>query len=249
MPETLVESELFGHARGAFTGAVSDRAGLFELAAGGTLFLDEIGDMPLATQAKLLRVLQDREVRAVGATTSRHVDVRVIAATHRDLDQRVESGEFRQDLLYRIAVLPITAPPLRDRPGDLPALVRHFLARARTRVADAAPVDLDAEALAALAAHAWPGNVRELENMIERLVVLASGPVCGLQELRELCPGTIAVASPPAFQRDRLISLRELESEYIAWVLAQCDGNKTRACEILRIDPSTLYRRSRGGGG
>jgi two-component system response regulator HydG len=245
MPETLVESELFGHARGAFTGAVSDRAGLFELADGGTLFLDEIGDMPLNTQAKLLRVLQDREVRAVGGSASRQVDVRVVAATHRDLEQRASAGEFRADLLFRIAVLPITAPPLRERPDDLPALVTHFLARARARAPEASVVDLAEDAVEALASYTWPGNVRELENLVERLVVMAAGPLCTLQELRELAPHVVATTSPRTFRRDRLVSLRELESEYIAFVLEHCDSNKTRACEILGIDPSTLYRRTR----
>jgi two-component system response regulator HydG len=242
MPEALVEDELFGHVRGAFTGAVADRPGLFQLADRGTLFLDEIGDMPPATQAKLLRVLQDREVRAVGASTSRRVDVRVIAATHRDLEQRVESGAFRQDLLYRLAVLPITVPALRDRPSDVPALVAHFLSRARARTPEATLLELDADALAALAAHSWPGNVRELENVIERLVVLAVDPICRLDDLRALG----LVESRPAFRRDRLVSLRELEAEYISFVLEQCSSNKTRACEILGIDPSTLYRRTRG---
>jgi two-component system response regulator HydG len=245
MPEALVEDELFGHARGAFTGAVGERAGLFQLADGGTLFLDEIGDMPPATQAKLLRVLQDREVRPVGASTSRTIDVRVIAATHRDLEQRVISGAFRQDLLYRLAVLPITAPALRDRIADLPALAAHFLARARARAPEATLVELDPAALAALAAHTWPGNVRELENVIERLVVLAADPVCSLEDLRALTPDVVATATRPAFQRDRLLTLRELEDEYIAFVLDQCEANKTRACEILGIDPSTLYRRTR----
>jgi two-component system response regulator HydG len=245
MPETLVEAELFGHARGAFTGAVSDRAGLFQLADGGTLFLDEIGDMPPATQAKLLRVLQDREVRAVGASTSRPIDVRVISATHRDLEQRVESGDFRQDLLYRLAVLPITAPALRDRLSDIPVLAAHFLSRACARAPEAALVELDADALAALAAHTWPGNVRELENVIERLVVMAADPICTLQDLRALAPGVVATPPRSGFGRDRMVSLRELEADYIAWVLEQCDSNKTRACEILGIDPSTLYRRTR----
>jgi two-component system response regulator HydG len=237
MPEQLVESELFGHVRGAFTGATGDRNGVFCEASGGTLMLDEIGDMPLATQAKLLRVLQEREVRPVGGTSVHTVDVRVIAATHQDLEARVASGGFRADLYYRLAVVPLVVPALRDRGDDIALLANHFLARARIACPDS-PVEYFSDgALELLAAHAWPGNVRELENLVERLVVLGTCAEVSAEDVRAVIP-----AAPAS---SRLRTLREVEDDYIEWVLGQCGANKVRAAEILGVNPSTLYRRRR----
>ena len=239
IPEQLVESELFGHVRGAFTGAASDRPGVFREADGGTLLLDEVGDMPLPSQAKLLRVLQEREVRPVGGGAVHRVDVRVIAATHQDLEARVARGELRADLYYRLAVVPLTVPPLRDRTDDIPSLATHFLARARAACPDSPVERFSDGALAALCAHPWPGNVRELENLVERLVILGGQP--------EITDGDVRAVLPAAATPSRLRTLREVEDNYIDGVLAQCAGSKTRAAEILGVDPSTLYRRRRRG--
>ena len=245
LPETLLESELFGHVKGAFTGATSARQGLFAEADGGTILLDEIGDMPLALQARLLRVLEEGEVRAVGSDEVRKVDVRVLAATHRDLAQAVKDKSFRQDLFYRLNVVPITVPPLRDRVADIPLLVERFLARARERNPRAKVMQLSPELVAALAARAWPGNVRELENMVERLVVTGNAEVAGKADLdRALAEGPQADAT---FELERVavVPLRQLEAEYIAWAIAKCGGNKTRAAELLGIDVSTIHRRGK----
>ena len=244
LAEGVIESELFGHVRGAFTGAAANRLGMFGEAHGGTLFLDEIGDMPLAAQAKLLRVLQEREVRAVGSDATRKVDVRVIAATHRDLEAEIRAGRFREDLFYRLAVVPITVPPLRDRRDDVAALADHFLARARARNADCVLRSLSDELVAALVCYAWPGNVRELEHVVERLAILARTPVATLGDLRALSPELLDAR--PSATGDALVTLREIEDAYIDRVLAHCGANKVKAAEILGIDPSTLYRR-RGG--
>ena len=245
LADGVIESELFGHVRGAFTGAGTNRLGVFGEADGGTLFLDEIGDMPLATQAKLLRVLQEREVRAVGSDATRKVDVRVIAATHRDLQAEIRAGRFREDLFYRLAVVPITVPPLRDRAEDIPALVRHFLARARARNPDGALRTLADDLIAALASYAWPGNVRELEHVVERLAILVRAPVATLGDLRAICPEILGGAVRLVTRGDELVTLREIEDAYIDRVLAHCDNNKVKAAEILGIDASTLYRRVR----
>jgi two-component system response regulator HydG len=244
LPESLLESELFGHARGAFTGATQARRGLFVEADGGTMFLDEIGDMPLPLQAKLLRVLQSGEIRPVGSEALRTVDVRCIAATHHDLDRLVETGSFREDLYFRLNVLRVRVPPLRERPDDIPLLIDHFLARSRDRVPGAEVAGLRADALQALVAHAWPGNVRELENLVERLVVVGSGQQVDLAAVQE--------ALGPAHARDWFagllsdpVPLDELEDRYIAAVLDRVGGNKNRAAAILGIDLSTVYRRTR----
>jgi len=244
LPESLLETELFGHTRGAFTGASAARAGLFVEASGGTLFLDEIGDMPPPLQAKLLRVLQQGEVRAVGADESRRVDVRIVAATHHDLEQRIASGQFRADLFYRLDVVQLRIAPLRERIDDLPGLVERFFADARARNPHTQVERLDDDLIAALASHAWPGNVRELENLIERLVVVGASATLTASDLSDLAPHIIR-GSRFALPRDRLVTLRELEDEYIAWVIGRCDGNKTRAAEILGIDVSTVHRRTR----
>ena len=242
LPEALLESELFGHTRGAFTGATSARAGVFVEASGGTLFLDEIGDMAPALQAKLLRVLQDGEVRAVGSDESRTVDVRIIAATHQDLEQRVSAGQFRADLFYRLNVVPIQIPPLRKRVEDLPLLAEHFLATARRRNPHSLVQRIAPRAIAALADYSWPGNVREVENLIERGVVMGTKPELDLEDIQALLPAA-ATTDGFAIGRATHATLREVEEEYIAWVLARCDNNKQRAAEVLGIDPSTLHRR------
>ena len=245
IPEALVESELFGHARGAFTGATAPRAGLFAQAERGTLFLDEIGDMPLAVQAKLLRVLQDPEVRAVGADAGRALDVRIVAATHRRLEDLVGAGAFRADLFYRLAVVPLDVPPLRERAGDVARLARHFLSRARQRDPACRVEALGDDLVAALEAHPWPGNVRELEHVVERLAIFGTRADLSAEDLHRLAP-ELARGAPFDVRREELVTLRELEAEYIAWVLERCAANKARAAAILGVDPSTLYRRARG---
>ena len=245
LPEALLESELFGHTRGAFTGATAARAGLFVEANGGTLFLDEIGDMAPALQGKLLRVLQQGEVRPVGSDESRAVDVRVVAATHQPLEQRVAAGQFRQDLFYRLDVVPIAVPPLRERLDDVPVLAGHFLAAARARNPHSPVARLAPEVVTALSRYPWPGNVRELENLIERLVVIGTAADVGLAELAALAPAVVGNQERFSLPRDRLATLRELEEEYIAWMIERCGGNKTKAAEVLGIDPSTLHRRTR----
>ncbi|OJT21352.1 sigma-54-dependent Fis family transcriptional regulator [Archangium sp. Cb G35] len=249
IPNALLESELFGHVKGSFTGATTPRRGLFLEADGGTLFLDEIGDMAPELQAKLLRVLEDGEVRAVGADASRRVDVRVVAATHQELETRVREGRFRQDLFYRLNVVPLHVPPLRERREDIPLLVEHFVAVSRKRNPRARLAGFTPEALAALAAAPWPGNVRELENLVERLAVVTVQETVDLPTLQLHAPGVAADSHPLSRAQGRLIPLRQLEGEYIAYVVAQCGGNKTKAAEILGIDVSTIHRRERERGG
>jgi two-component system response regulator HydG len=244
LPETLLESELFGHARGAFTGASTARSGLFVEASGGTLFLDEIGDMAPNLQAKLLRVVQLGEIRPLGADESRRVDVRLIAATHQDLEEKLTAKTFRADLYYRLDVVPIVVPPLRDRSEDIPKLTEHFIQQSRARNPHAVVDRLSSALIAALASHPWPGNVRELENVIERLVVVGMKPELDVPDLQEIAPA-VATGERFAIPRDRMPTLRQLEDEYIAWVLSRCDGNKTRAAEILGVDVSTIHRRTR----
>ena len=246
LAEDRLQSELFGHTRGAFPGGTTPRRGLFVEADGGTLFLDEISDMPAELQAKLLRVLDDGEVRAVGSDTLRRVDVRIVAATNQPLEKHVESGRFRSDLFFRLNVVRIPVPPLRERREDIPELVERFLARARARNAAARARRFSAEALNRLQAHSWPGNVRELENLVERLVIL-----CAEEEIppESLDPLSFGVGpSPLDAAREKVVTLRELEGQYIDWVLARCGGNKTRAAELLGIDASTIYRRERERG-
>ncbi|MGE0402216.1 MAG: sigma-54-dependent transcriptional regulator [Kofleriaceae bacterium] len=245
LPEALLESELFGHTRGAFTGATAARAGLFVEASGGTLFLDEIGDMAPALQAKLLRVLQQGEVRPVGSDESRAVDVRVVAATHQDLEQRVAQNQFRHDLFYRLDVVPLVVPALRQRLEDVPVLVDHFLARARGRNPHSPVVRFSPDVITALTRYVWPGNVRELENLVERLVVIGTAAEITVAELGQLAPAVAGNQERFSLPRDKVPTLREVEEEYIAWAIEKCGGNKTRAAELLGIDPSTLHRRAR----
>ena len=245
LPESLLESELFGHTRGAFSGATSPRRGLFVEADGGTLFLDEIGDMPQALKAKMLRVLQDGEVRAVGSDAIRRVDVRIVTATNHDLERRVAAGQFRSDLFFRLNVVSIAVPPLRERREDVPELAQWFIARARARNPGARARRISAAAIERFAEHAWPGNVRELENLVERLVILAARDEIGIDDLEEFAPRLAAGPSPLELAQEKLVPLRELEGMYIAWVVARCGGNKTRAAEVLGIDVSTIHRRER----
>src|SRR5581483_9512274 len=239
LTESLLESELFGHAKGAFTGAQAARRGLFEEAQGGTLFLDEIGDVGAKMQAQLLRVLQEGEIRRVGSSEAVKIDVRIVAATNRELDEEVKEGRFREDLYFRINVVTVRLPPLRERPSDIPLLVNHFLAKyaARERRADAGIAE---EAMAALRRYAWPGNVRELENVIERSLALSKDGVILPSDL----PGELSGAghAPPQGLADDRPTLAELERRYIELVLSETGGNKKRAAEILGIDRRTLYR-------
>jgi two-component system response regulator AtoC len=239
LSESLLESELFGHARGAFTGAIATKRGLFEMADGGTLFLDEIGDMGPKMQAQLLRTLQDGEVRPVGSAESIKVDVRLVCATNRDLEAEVKAGRFREDLYFRINVVTVKLPPLRDRASDIPILVAHFLAKVARREGRA-EASISREGLEMLAHYSWPGNVRELENAIERAVAVAKGNVILPSDLpAEVFGG--AAAAPAGFIDDRP-TLAELEQRYIALVLSECGGNKKKAAERLGIDRRTLYR-------
>jgi len=248
LPHPLLESELFGHVKGAFTGATSARRGLFVEANRGTLFLDEIGDMPLELQARLLRVLEDGEVRAVGADASRTVDVRIVAATHQELEARVREGRFRADLFYRLNVVTLRLPALRERREDIPLLVEHFVTRARARNPRSRVQALTPDVVSALTAMPWPGNVRELENLVERLVVLVPGETVGLDDLRPHLPPEAPESQPLALAQQELWPLRRLEAEYIGWMVTRCAGNKTRAAELLGIDVSTIHRRERERG-
>ena len=240
LPESLLESELFGHMKGSFTGAVRDKDGLLVAASGGTFFLDEIGEMAPKTQVKLLRAIQEREVTPVGATESKQVDVRIIAATNRNLEEEIRSGRFRSDLYYRLNVINLTLPPLRERTEDIPLLARHFLTRFSSDPEN--PRTLTDAAMSVLLDYDWPGNVRELENALERASVLGRGDEIGVEALpvrvRERpAPRVVSDAPPPN------PTMEVIEQAYIHWVLQAADGNKSRAAEILGIDPSTLYRK------
>jgi two-component system response regulator HupR/HoxA len=246
LPETLLESELFGHTRGAFTGAVADRRGLFEEAHGGAIFLDEVGEMSPAMQLRLLRVLQEGEIRPVGASASRRVDVRVIAATNADLEADIRSGEFRQDLYYRLNVFPIALPPLRERAEDIPALADHFLRKYRTRARRAVPA-VSPEALRCLRAYPFPGNVRELENEIERAVMLASdGEPIRPEHLSDRIRHGIATPASEALTLNDAIE--ELKRRMIEDALREC-GSKTRAAERLGLTRQSLQQMLRRRGG
>ncbi len=238
VPEGLLESELFGHARGAFTGAAQDRPGLFEAAQGGTIFLDEIGEMPPAMQVKLLRALQEREVRRVGENKSRKVDARVVAATNRDLAAEVHAARFRQDLYYRLRVVEIRVPPLRERRDDILPLARTFLVDAGARLGRKISGFTPAAAQQ-LVRHDWPGNVRELENAVERAVVLARSHRIDVEDL----PEEVGLALPAVAAAGSVRTLQEIEREYIAAVLRANHGNRTRTAEQLGIGAATLYRK------
>jgi two-component system response regulator HydG len=241
--ETLLESELFGHARGAFTGATQDRPGLFEAANNGTLLLDEVGELSPAMQVKLLRALQEREIRRVGENKSRHVDVRVVAATNRDLAHGVVGGGFRQDLYYRLKVVELHVPPLRDRRDDILPLARVLLADAALRMKRKV-TGLVPEAADQLLRYGWPGNVRELENAMERAVALACENRIGLEDLPEEIRHTLPRGTTGGVVRP----LDEVEKEYIVAVLALNEGNQTRTAKQLHIGSATLYRKLKSYG-
>jgi two-component system response regulator HydG len=241
LPEGLLESELFGHVKGSFTGAVRDKQGLFAAAHGGTFFMDEIADMKPSTQVKLLRVLQEREALPVGGTEPIPVDVRLIAATNRDLDQEMRRGTFRSDLYYRLNVIAMYLPPLRERREEIPLLAEAFLRRIAAKRKEP-PKLLSEGALEAILAYDWPGNVRELENALERAVVLSRDEEVD----REGLPERVTVRKAEPLVADRAPqnpTLEVVERAYILWVLQSEGGNKTRAAEVLGIDPSTLYRK------
>jgi DNA-binding NtrC family response regulator len=246
LPDTLLESEMFGHEKGAFTGATAAKPGLFETANGGTLFLDEIGDLGAALQVKLLRVMQDQEVRRVGGTSSVKVDVRIIAATNRDLASLVREGKFRDDLYYRLNVVRIVLPSLAERREDIPLLAYHFL-RKYTGGASHPVKGFLPETMALLQRYHWPGNVRELENAIERAVSLSHGPFVMPDDLPEAIRNTGSVqeeqpASKDARPEEVLLTLNEVEKRHLIRVLKETKGNKVRAAKILGIDRRTLYR-------
>ena len=241
LPENLLESELFGHVKGSFTGAVRDKQGLFAAARGGSFFLDEVGEMPPSLQVKLLRVLQEREAIPVGATEPIPVDVRIIAATNRDLEEEIRRGNFRSDLFYRLNVIAINLPPLRERRDDLLLLIESFL-QSLAQESGAEAKALSSEALDAVMVYEWPGNVRELENALEHAVVLSRGNVIDAASLPERI--TKRRKEPLVAERSyRNPTLEVIERAYIMWVLQAEGGNKTRAAEVLGIDPSTLYRK------
>jgi DNA-binding NtrC family response regulator len=242
IPAELMESELFGHTGQAFTGAKQARAGLFESADEGTLFLDEIGEMPLTVQPKLLRVLQEGAVRRVGADREREINVRVIAATNRDLEKEVSEGRFRDDLYWRLNVIHLHIPPLRERPFDIPLLVEHFINKIAEKSGQP-PLNIMPETLATLTAYSWPGNARELENVIERAVALADGHNLTPDDLPGRVRSNGQTSSLIARAKERRITLRELEKEYIIESLRMTGGNKSRAAEILGIDRRTLHRK------
>jgi len=242
LPESLLESELFGHLKGSFTGAFRDKEGLLVAARGGTFFLDEVAEMSPALQVKLLRALQEREVVPVGAVEPIPIDVRVIAATNRDLEEEIRRGSFRSDLYYRLNVITMRIPPLRERREDIVLLAEHFLRRFAEERDGGRPLRLGDDAVAVLQAYDWPGNVRELENALERAAVLSRGECLDPSTL----PERILRPAPPALVAERAApnpTLEVIEQAYILWVLHAEGGNKARTAEVLGIDPSTLYRK------
>jgi two-component system response regulator AtoC len=241
IPENLLESELFGHKKGAFTDAISDRRGLFEEADGGTLFLDEIGELPLGLQVKLLRVLEDEKIRRLGEARDIQVDVRIITATHRDLTAETKAGRFREDLFYRLNVLPIHVPPLRERREDIPLLIEHFITRNNTRLGTNIR-GMDSECRRLLYEYSWPGNVRELENTIERAMVLAEGDQLVAADLAERIreardPVQMQLASGELSVKK---TMRVIEELLIRRALQKTKGNRTRAAEVLEISHRAL---------
>jgi two-component system nitrogen regulation response regulator NtrX len=253
IPEELIESELFGHTKGAFTGALASRKGKFELADGGTLFLDEVGDMTLKTQAKVLRVLQEQKVEPVGGASPLTVDVRVIAATNKNLGEEIHRGTFREDLFFRLNVIPFHVPPLRERREDIPLLARHFIATLSTEYGKR-PKELSPEVLAHLTGLPWAGNVRELRNIIERLVIMTPGerieashlpaPLGSAGPLAADSAGTLGPAAFPSLAEAR----EDFEKRYIWKKYQECGGNMSRTAEALRVERSNLYRKMKGYG-
>src|SRR5688572_1328733 len=247
IPENLLESELFGYTRGAFTGADRDKPGLFEAASGGTLLLDEIGDMPVTLQVKLLRVLQESEIRRLGDTRARSVDVRLVAATNKDLDEEVRLGDFRRDLYYRIAVVPIHLVPLRQRRDEIPLLVHHFIEQYNRKL----KLDIrgiDADAMRILLDYPWPGNVRELENTVERALVLSDGPKITVEDLPTNITNPIVALDSPDLNDDELSVKKHsavLERRLIQQALERTGGNKTRAADLLELSSRALLYKIR----
>ena len=248
IPEELIESELFGHVRGAFTGAVADKPGRFEQANAGTIFLDEIADMSLKTQAKVLRVLQEQVMERVGGTQRIRVDVRVVAATNKDLPAEIRAGRFREDLYFRLNVIPIFVPPLRERQQDIPLLAEHFMAMLAAEYGRR-PKRLAPEAAARLQQYGWPGNVRELRNVIERVIIMVGGDTITAQDLGFL--GRDGVPDAPAPQGP-VVPLSEardqFEKDYILQTLAAQQGNMSRTAEVLGVERSNLYKKLRAFG-
>lgn len=238
IPEDLLESELFGHSKGAFTGAVNDKAGLFRAASGGTVFLDEIAELPLALQSKLLRAIQEREVTPVGTSTPVKFDARIVAATNRDLEKEVNDGRFREDLFYRLNVVEIDLPSLRERTEDIPLLARYFSGRtARGQNLPEKPITIPA--MEALTAYAWPGNIRELENAVERAFILSGDEIT----VADLPKKVVSDTFKQVRQDVEMRSLEDVERDYVAEVMTAFDNDKVRAARVLGIDLSTLYRK------
>jgi transcriptional regulator with PAS, ATPase and Fis domain len=239
--ETLFESELFGHVKGAFTGATADRVGLFEAAHRGSLFLDEIGEMPLATQAKLLRALQSHEILRVGSTQTRRIETRIIAATNRDLKALTSTGQFRQDLFYRISMVELRVTPLRARLDDLAPLAHHFTRHFATQFNK--PLHgISLAAIAVLRAHQWPGNIRELENILGSAAMQSAGPLIEPHDLPPLPSPSRLVAMPDFSTGNPPMRLDDLVQRHVRHVMHHCGGNKLRAAELLGVSRSTLYR-------
>jgi len=240
LPETLLESLLFGHMKGSFTGAFANQEGLFEKARGGTIFLDEIGEIPQHLQVKLLRALEAKEILPIGSTTPRHVDVRVLAATNRNLKKEVEAGRFREDLFYRLNIMEIHIPPLKDRPEDIPLLVDHFIKRHNPELKKCFS-SIDEDAVRVLMALPWKGNVRELDNVIEHTMILAEGERIGLADL----PQSIVAGrgESPAFTFNLKDALRHFEKQHIVRALEQVGQDRKEAAKLLDISLSSLYRK------
>ena len=251
IPEELIESELFGHVRGAFTGAVADRRGKFEAAHGGTIFLDEIGDMSLKTQAKVLRVLQEQVMEPVGGSTRIRVDARVLAATNKDLPVEIRAGRFREDLYFRLNVVPIFVPPLRERVEDVALLADHFMAML-AREYGRRPKTFEPDAVAALQRYPWPGNVRELRNLVERLMIMVPGDRVSSRDLSFLEHGIVATPQATLATATTIAPLHdardEFEKQYILRALAAQQGNMSRTAEVLGVERSNLYRKMRAFG-
>jgi two-component system nitrogen regulation response regulator NtrX len=251
IPEELIESELFGHVRGSFTGAVADRRGKFELADGGTIFLDEIGDMSLKTQAKVLRVLQEQRMEAVGGTASIRIDARVVAATNKDLQAEIRGGRFREDLYFRLNVIPISVPPLRERRQDIPLLADHFMSQFAAEYGRR-PKAFQPDAIAVLERYSWPGNVRELRNIIERLMIMVPGEVIVAADLSALDGVALGRVEPmPDYSGERLTlhdARDRFERELILRTLAEQQGNMSRTAEVLGVERSNLYRKMKAFG-
>lgn len=245
IPDTLLESELFGHAKGSFTGAVQRKLGLFEEANGGTIFLDEIGDMDLNLQTKILRVIQEKRIRAVGDNVDKPVDVRIIAATHKNLKLASREGRFREDLFYRLSVIPVFIPPLRHRLEDIPLLAQFFLEKYNA-LSGLRPKTLSSDAMQTLISLPWEGNVRELENVIERAVVLSSGDVIEKTDLPQ--PETLSAEAFMSQAVEEMPTLDDMERRYIKFVMDKTGGHKEKAAHILGINRRTLYRKERDYG-